>query len=381
MAFRRFITGVCIVGMSASFLAFGGGCGSDDAPGSAGGLSGGAGPKIEEVPAAFAKVLCDQQKACLGAGFEVIFLRGQDCVANFTKTVEDGDIGASKRLVTEGKLTYDAAKAQACLDAYKALTCAELTNPAPPACSEIFGGKGTAGSPCSIGPECAADHYCKAGTACPGVCTPKVAEGGACLQSDDCVVGLACADRTCAKQVGVGAACDAKRECEAGTLCIAQSGEKDAPQSCKRTTDLFTVATGEACDPTVGKFCGLDAACELKTITPAPTFACTPRYGSGKACKFAYPDGCPNDEYCPTDFTATPPVLEGVCTKAPAPGAPCGRSGSNATICAPGDVCEKDVCVTKARLGAPCSSSNGCFSGLCKAGVCAEGLACEPARQ
>lgn len=382
MTLRRFIAGGWLVGMGASVLVFGGGCGEDDPAGNTGGISAGGGPKIEDIPATFAKVLCDQQKACLGAGFETIFLRGQDCTASFTKSIEDGDIGASKRLVAEGKLTYDPAKAQACLDAYKALTCAGLTNPAPPACSEIFGGKGTAGSACTIGPECGADHYCKAGSACPGVCTAKAAEGGACSESENCLAGLTCSSGVCAKQVGVGAACDAKRECEPGTLCIAESAVKDAPTSCKRTSDLFTVAIGDACDPTIGKFCGLDAACELQAIgASGATFACAARYGSGKPCKYGFPDGCPNDEYCPTDFGAKPPVLEGVCTKAPAPGAPCGKSGSNANTCAPGDVCEKDVCVTKARLGASCTSSNGCYSGLCKAGVCAEGLACEPPRQ
>lgn len=401
---RRFVVGGWFVALGASFLVLGGGCDDGDAPpspagnagsagnvGSAGaaGINGGGGsasvgPTIDQVPAQLAKIICDQQKRCLGPAYDV-FLGGTDCESNFLKSIEDGDIGASKRLADQGKLTYDPAKAKSCLDGYAALTCEGLTNPAPSGCDEIFGGKGTAGSACTINAECVPGTFCRAANACPGVCANKIAEGGDCRQTDECAAGLKCSSLKCSPVVALGAACDEKRECLADALCLPNGGGDEA-RSCQLSSTLFAAAVGAACDPAASIFCVPTATCELQSFSVAggAVFGCAESYGSGKPCKYGFPDGCPDDEYCPTDFEAKPPVLEAVCTKRPAAGEPCGRRGNEADSCAPNDVCDQaadkksGTCLAKQRLGNACTKSAGCYSGVCKAGVCAEGLACEP---
>ena len=349
------------------------GCGSDDPP-VASNPSLQAGPSIDELPAKLAEVVCGVAARCLGPSLP-LFLRGEDCVTLNTRTIADGDIGASKRLVAEGKLVYDATKVQGCLDAYKAGGCAQLENRAPDACHAVFSGKVAPGSPCGAGPECEQGSFCQAGAGCPGTCATRKAAGLACVSDDACVDGLACVRGVCAARVGDGAACsDSGAACKSELLCIEKNDAKVGV--CRSPTTVFVATNGTACDLSKGPYCAIGSVCQLDTISGSgATFVCTPPVASGAKCKVAVPDACPESEYCAVDFNAKPPILEATCTKRPTAGESCALSSAR---CAPYQVCEKGVCREKQRLGGACESAQGCYSKICKGGVCAEGLACEP---
>jgi hypothetical protein len=387
MSLRSFISGGLVLGLLSSGLL--GGCGDSDSGTGTGGTGTGAGPTIDQLPALFAKAVCDRTESCFGPAYAV-FARGEDCTTATTKSVAEGDLAAAAGLVASGKLTYDPAKAQACLDAYKKLTCAELDNPSPAACEQAFGGKGAPGDACTTGSECGPGSFCEAGAACPGKCAAKKGAGLACTRSEGCEPGLHCdGSGKCAARVADGAACGAKLECEVGSLCLGDSKAKAQDKgTCTPSPQAFSAGIGAACDLDAGPFCAAGTVCQLGEISATgATFTCAAPVTTGKACRLAVPDACPADEYCPTDATAKPPVFDGVCTKRPAAGQPCGASVTGG-VCAPYAVCRRDTatpggagtCVDKQSVGGTCQESNECYSGLCKAGVCAQDLACEAKR-
>jgi hypothetical protein len=354
-------------------------CGGDDDGGTGGPGGGGDSLALETLPKLLAQTICQQQAACLGPLLDV-YLRGQDCVTITQPTFEDGEFGAIAALVGEGKLTYDPQKAQACLDAYAARTCDSPDNDAPDVCAEVYGGTGKTGEACTVSAQCALDFFCEAGAVCPGSCAPKRKATEACTKDEQCSSGLSCLTGKCAAKIGKGGACGGGVECVGGLLCIGKDDDAGKKGTCGDVSEAFAAPLGAACDVANGPYCVAGAACELDTLTATgATFVCVAPVASGAPCKVALPDVCPDDEYCPVDLSTSPPVFEGVCTKRPAAGQPCGK-GLTGDTCGAYEVCESGVCKDRQRLGGACKASGTCYSGLCKADVCAAGLACEPPR-
>jgi hypothetical protein len=354
-------------------------CGGDDDGGSGPGPSGGNGPALETLPNLLAKTVCEQQAACLGPLLDV-YLRGQDCVKITQRTFEDGEFGTIASLVASGKLTYDAQKAQACLDGFAARTCTSPDNDAPDVCAEVYAGTGKTGDACTVGAECALDFFCEAGSVCPGSCAPKRKATEACAEDEQCSSGLSCLSGKCGAKVGKGGECGGGIECVGGLICVGKDDAAGKKGACDDVNAAFAAPVGAACDVANGPYCVPGAACQLDTVSATgASYVCVAPVASGAPCKLALPDACPDDEYCPVDLSTSPPVFEGVCTKRPAAGQPCGK-GLTGDTCGAYEVCENGVCTDRQPIGGACTGSGTCYSGLCKAGVCAAGLSCEPPR-
>lgn len=358
------------------------GCGGSDSGGSPAGTSSVAGPSISELPAKFAAVSCDVASQCFGADVLKIFLAGEDCVTRTQRAIEDGDIGYTQKLVADKKLTYDPAKAQACLDAYRAGGCAQLDTRAPSACDAVFGGKGAVGDACEVDSECSPGMFCQAGAACPGKCATRLAAGGACTDDDNCGDNLKCSNGKCAAPAAEGAACGGGTnvECKSGLSCQGADQDTGKPGTCKPGASVFSAKKGEACDAIQQKLCEPGLSCELTSATATGiSWTCVAPYASGGACKLAYPAGCPSGEYCPVNLKAMPLKLDATCTKLPAVGETCGiNSDGVPETCGPYAVCSAGKCVDKKRIDGACASNAECYSEHCKGGKCVIGLSCEP---
>ena len=359
------------------------GCGGSDSGGDSSTTTPAAGPTIDEIPAKFAAASCEAVNQCLGASLVKIYLAGEDCVTRTQRAIEDGDLGITKQLVADKKLSYDPAKAQACLDAYKAGGCAQLDTRTPAVCDAVFGGKGAVGDACQIGAECSPGMFCQAGAACPGKCANRLAVGAACTADDNCGDNLKCIADKCSAPVAEGAACGGatKAECKSGLTCVGANETTTEPGVCKKSDTVFAAKVGADCDATKQIFCEVGASCELTSATQAGIkWTCVAPYASGGPCKLGFPNGCPSGEYCPVNTKAMPLKLDAVCTKIPATGETCGiNSDGVPSTCAPYAVCVAGKCVEKQRVGGACTTGAECYSELCKAGKCAAGLSCEPA--
>jgi hypothetical protein len=368
--------------------ATGGGGGGGAAGASGAGGSGGAaaqGPALEDIPAKFAAVSCELANQCFGETLLKLYLRGEDCVTRTQRSVEDGDLGRTSQLVGDKKLSYDPAKAQACLDAYKATGCAQLDTRQPDVCQDVFGGKGVAGDPCEVNAECAGSTFCEAGAACPGKCAALKEAGGACSSDDACAAGLKCSNGKCVAPAAENGACEGSTgaPCKAGLACASADGATGKAGMCKPNAAVLAAKIGDPCDPLQQQLCEPAATCELVSAAQAGlTWKCVARYASGAPCKISVTDGCPDDEYCPVNTKSTPPKFDGVCTKRPGPGEDCGLdTNGGPSVCAAYSVCTAGKCVSKQRLGGPCSSEGECYSERCKGAKCVAGTACEPSSQ
>jgi hypothetical protein len=192
--------------------------------------------------------------------------------------------------VSTGKVIYDGARAQACLNAYYApRSCnrKEVDAIAPnPDCHAIFTGTVAAGGVCFASAECAGggcetQNSCTQDQCCAGTClaaTPTVPLGGDCPAGTVCAAGTVCTvdltngGTTCQKPVGVGGSCVygfLENICASPLYCDSTSGVCKAP-----------VATGEPCNPSLGS-----DDCDIRTDRcDATTSVCTPPLALGAPC-------------------------------------------------------------------------------------------------
>ena len=374
-----------VVSVGAGLLVLAAACGGsdDDASGTNGGAgSGGSttGPALAEIPAKLGGAYCALVDQCFGP-LKATFLGAEDCATRFTRQFEDGDFPAIKAAIEGGKLTYDASKVQACVDAIAKGGCAQLDNRTPSVCDAVFGGKGAIGDACQTNAECASGTFCEPAAACPGKCAARKASGGACLADDACVDGLKCdaTTKTCLAPGKAGEACGAgKPDCGPQLFCVGADESKKQSGTCKTYDEVFSVAEGASCGFTAGPLCKTGACAFDKLVSGQATFKCVPTAASGAACTVALPEQCPVGEYCPVDIQAN--KLTGTCTKLPKAGEACGKVLFGRQ-CADYTVCENGTCKETARIGGACALATTCYSGVCTSGACAAGPSCEPKKQ
>jgi hypothetical protein len=239
---------------------------------------------------------------------------------------EPHDYATLDQDISTGKVMYDGAKAQACLDAYNAVSSCnrkDVGNIAPnPDCHAVFTGTVAAGGACFASAECAGGGTCWTGgtcapqyECCPGTCLaapPTVALGGdcssaatVCVWGTVCTVDLTKGGETCQPFVGVGASCVYsinESVCASPLYCDSTTGVCNAP-----------VATGGPCDPSRGS---LD--CDIRTDRcDTTTLVCTPPLAVGAPCSNAT-DNCA--AYATCDATTN------TCVQRPAVGQACDRT-------------------------------------------------------
>lgn len=149
-----------------------------------GGKGGGAGSAGSAAQASIEQT-CEQAFECEaefpdgGTPFEQLFGASvTECIANFSELFDPAEVQAS---VDAGRIIYDAADAQVCLDAREAITCAqfwgtEMFDP-PPECDTSFVGTVQPGGSCTIEADCAGGAACNQDT--------NVCEGGEAVFVDE----------------------------------------------------------------------------------------------------------------------------------------------------------------------------------------------------
>jgi hypothetical protein len=193
---------------------------------------GDSGVTLAKLPAARAQAVCAQNFKCCSAADlmdEADVDTGepitqQQCVMNIKGAWELAVIPSISDGQAKGRVTYDQAKAEACIAAIKAMSCDDWNNglKQPPECAQAFVAKVAAGGKCGSDFDCV-DGVCvgaDSSTTPPtdGVCQAKVAAGAACMSidliSDNCADGSYCGpgDVCVAKKPG-GTACGGDDEC------------------------------------------------------------------------------------------------------------------------------------------------------------------------
>jgi hypothetical protein len=212
------------------------------------GCGGGSSVTLEQLPAAYAGALCDQNFKCASAA-DIMGRTKQDCLDTNTGILQL-IVPAMRDSVSKGRSTYDAEKAGACITALRNLSCDDWV-------------KGTVEPP-----------------ACEGVTAPKVAIGGACGGDGDCVGGYCDGadttttpptDGTCKATVAIGAACTATDTCADDGVCDATTKtckavvKKEGGQPCTSDTEC-----SNTCNMDTMKCSGY-AGCAVGGVTPRDT--------------------------------------------------------------------------------------------------------------
>jgi hypothetical protein len=365
MRLIRLVPWAFVVGLAAA-------CGGSDS----GGDGSEQGIPLEELPEKYAEALCDAYESCIGDVL-AIFRPGEDCVKNATTQLTE-ELASLSELVDKGRVEYHASKTQACLDEIAAGGCNFLIERAPASCEKALVGTLAEGEDCELDEECEGEQYCKVAAACPGKCASLEQAGGLCSGSGDCVSGLTCGETgRCVAPAKAGEDCkQGEPDCTPGYICLGDDAANKTPGKCQPLGSTFDGKAGDDCS-LAEQWCGGGLVCEIKAIATV-SGECVAKVGTGDACRAAFPDQCPDDEYCVLD-TATPlDLFDGTCTSKPEAGEPCGKAlGGNPEICAPYARCDDGVCRALAHLGESCSQNATCYSDHCVGGACVASNSCE----
>jgi hypothetical protein len=198
-----------------------------------------------------------------------------------------------------------------------------------PAVCSVYGTL-PAGSSCTTSLQCASGNC--SSTLTPGtcgVCGDLVDAGSICLTTQDCAVGLVCAEGLCAAGGAFDAGCDPTEPCLPPLACLGG-----------RCTSPLDLDAG--CDPSNSQ-CAPTSLCNAKTLRCEPYGLATSDGGCGLLHSGAL-------AFCPSGNTCklTVPALQaGVCVPATAPGQPCTAGGiwlQGNSNCQPPYTCVEGYC-------------------------------------
>jgi hypothetical protein len=331
---------------------------------------------VEDLGAHYATTTCGAVTDCYGDTVRALFLglaTETDCVTQFTNGYQDGALPLYQQAIAAGTLRYDAANAQACIDALEALGCGFTTSRTPAACDALLVGLVANGGACSINEECAGDAYCANATTCPGTCQPRVGAGAACPDDEACTTGLRCGSaHTCVAPALEGAPCQGSTgtDCAGGVICIGSSGTTAGV--CRTPETVFSGALHGACNVPAGQFCTSGLSCVVAGIT---SMSCeVGGIAIGQACHTALPDACAPGAFC-GDTNVNTQDFDGTCMALPSAGAACAMVPFGPS-CAPGLHCDAGTCRETHVIGGSCTTNGECFSGHCAGTVCAANTLC-----
>jgi len=330
---------------------------------------------LAEIPAEYAAALCSAYESCVGEVIE-LFVPGEDCVQKVTIQLQE-ELANLTELVDKGRVTYYPDKAQACIDELSAAGCSFLIERAPASCEAALVGTVAEGGDCELDEECEGAQYCKVGDACPGQCASLEQAGGLCTGNGDCVSGLTCGETgRCVAPAQAGEQCkQGEPDCTPGYICLGDDAAKKTPGKCLEIEATFAGKAGDACS-LAEQWCGSGLVCEIDSVAPV-SGKCVEKVGAGEACRAAFPDQCPGEQYCVLGGSQADPFA-GTCTPKPEAGKPCGKGlGETASICAPYARCDGGVCRELAHLGEGCTLNATCYSDHCRDGACVASNSCE----
>jgi len=332
---------------------------------------------LSELPEVYASAICEAFANCAGPLFE-IYRPGEDCASRVAAQLAE-ELGRIETAVEAGRIVYRGDRLTACADEIRGRSCSELLERDSALCMAALDGTVELGGTCSLSTECKGRAYCDFTDACPGTCRELQPAGGSCTSDGQCASGLVCSAETgrCVEPAGAGDLCEAgEPECEPGFLCAGADANNDGSGNCRTYDEVLAAGNGQACSPVAGELCDPDHVCVIQSADANGLVAtCMPNVASGAACRAAFPDQCPDDEYC----EIAPETLEGGCVPRPGPGEPCGRGPfeTEGSICAANTRCNGGTCRELATLGENCSNDEACLSEHCRDGACISADSCE----
>jgi hypothetical protein len=349
-------------------------------------------PLSERVAAAY----CAHQFDCCSP-FEITLMSSDryeteaECLP-FATLAARQQLGTVEGAIAQGRITVDAARADACLAAYRDQRCGNGAQtrmqpvPVPQAvspalnaadvltsCPDMLIGHVPDGRACNLSLECTRGSRCVSGTsgggygiggaggalvATPGVCARYQPEGEPCNLPSDCDPARhSChtPDYVCGPKSQRGEACTVQLDITGSAVddCDASQGlfcDQTFSSSCQRyPTD------GEPCNPFTFPQC--DPAPELALTCNQFTGTCRRPGGEGEAC------GGPALPPCRADLACRPVQADGIgtCGAIPTLGERCLDRCASPAICA-GSAC---VSPGAAAVGAPCAYDHECGSMSC----------------
>lgn len=281
------------------------------------GCGGSDGLSLEDYSSHLLAAHCENQVAC-GASESV-----ESCAAGIVARQQ------LEQSVAAGRIVYDPAQAQSCVDALAVLTCdtndkAWLSGPA--ACRGVFEGTVADGGECFTGLECLS-QACSVpdcGLACcVGTCAPTEVPGavGQPCGNGRCVDDAYCSGGTCRAFIPAGGACTASYYCASGLGCVGAVCA-DFPERGEPCPQQVCSGSGDRCD----------------------TQTCVPRLGFGGVCSVAR--DCQDPLYCASDRHCRAPATAGQTCSLTIPcaaGAYCAAGNTCATVLEDGQACTRDA--------------------------------------
>ena len=348
----------------------------------------------DPLSARVAAAYCGHQFLCCSP-FEITMITSDrykteaDCVP-FATLAARQQLGTVEGAIAQGRITVDAARADACLAAYRDQACGsgaqakmlpipQVVSPALNTaevlglCPDMLVGHVPDGRACNLSLECVRGSRCVSGTssvagagtggaggtlvATPGICTPYQQEGERCNQASDCDparFGCHTPDYVCGPKPQRGDTCMLQ-------LDLNGFPSSDCDESQGLQCDVFTSSCqpyprdGQLCNTSSLQQCDPDPKLAL-TCNPI-TFTCRSPGEEGDPCGGLALPPCRRDLAC----RPTQPDGIGTCGAVPTLGGRCVDRCASPAICA-GTTC---VSPGTAAIGAPCALDAECRSMSC----------------
>ncbi len=214
------------------------------------------GVPLGQVSTVVAGALCDKMLECFGAAAMKLVFFDEDCNTLLEKTLDNGVVQNIEQSIKDGTISYVPEEAPACVQAFKNLTCDQVSIEFPSACKAALSGLKQTNQPCKHSLECADGLYCNLNQ-CPGsVCKPYVLAGATCTDVDVCEAGTSCFQGKCTALGKQGAPCGGgvENDCVVGLLCIGADASASQPGKCWPAKNTFTHVPPQGCnftDPAV----------------------------------------------------------------------------------------------------------------------------------
>jgi hypothetical protein len=351
-----------------------GGSGGDSGEGGMGGDGGNEPPVIvplAQVPSSLAGAICDALLGCLGESKLREVAGREDCEDRVTEELENGELAYIEDSIAAGRVLYNPAQLEDCLEGIRDMGCAVATDTYPDACVEVLAGNVPLDSECTISSECAGTAFCAGRDACPSTCQPLLGAGDACAADDECGDDLLCIGGECTELAAEGDDCGGTTGviCAIGLSCI---NFTEAPGECTANAEVQAGELDDECSPT-GTLCKEGLSC-VPVDGDTEEWRCLEGVDGGETCRLALPGQCPVDHFCDAaEFYA-----DGTCIPLPTDGEACVLTQ---LLCAPGFACvvegEDPLCRSIVDNGGTCSGDAACRSGNCTGGECAPPVVCE----
>ncbi len=192
-----------------------------------------------------------------------------------------------------------------------------------------------------------------------GVCLKS--EGEVCEGPEDCAGGFCNPEKRCAQKLELGQPCEHTEECRIGLLCADNRCRiEEGGDGCSKNDDCVTGnCQNNVCMRKCAEFrqeCGPAVGC------------CEKLDCVGDACLKVNGESCRHPQECASAFCSQ----SRRCADKFEVGAPCGTTAQ----CQSGLVCHNRKCLL--ANGASCQAADQCVSGYCMSRVCSEKPACVP---